>query len=76
MLGLGLALISSLSWGTSDFLGGLQSRRMALLRVMVLSQGFALTVVLVVLVARGNGPPAARIADRAGRPRPAPRHGA
>ena len=34
-----LALASSLSWGLSDFLGGLQSRRHRLLAVLVLSQG-------------------------------------
>jgi drug/metabolite transporter (DMT)-like permease len=52
MLAAVLALASSLSWGLSDFLGGFQSRRHPLLAVMVLSQGFAL-VVLVVAVAAG-----------------------
>jgi hypothetical protein len=42
MLAAVLALASSLSWGLSDFLGGFQSRRHALLSVLVLSQGFAL----------------------------------
>lgn len=60
MLGVGLALISSLSWGTSDFLGGLQARRIALLRVMVLSQGPVLLLLLAVIAVRGSGPPAAR----------------
>src|SRR5215207_5811033 len=44
MLAAVLALASSLSWGLSDFLGGLQSRRHSLLSVLVLSQGFALVV--------------------------------
>jgi drug/metabolite transporter (DMT)-like permease len=52
MLAAVLALASSLSWGLSDFLGGFQSRRHPLLAVMVLSQGFAL-VLLVVAVAAG-----------------------
>jgi drug/metabolite transporter (DMT)-like permease len=52
MLAAVLALASSLSWGLSDFLGGFQSRRHPLLTVMVLSQGFAL-VLLVVAVAAG-----------------------
>jgi drug/metabolite transporter (DMT)-like permease len=52
MLAAVLALASSLSWGLSDFLGGFQSRRHPLLAVMVLSQGFAL-VLLVVAIAAG-----------------------
>jgi drug/metabolite transporter (DMT)-like permease len=52
MLAAVLALASSLSWGLSDFIGGLQSRRHPLFAVMVLSQGFAL-VLLVVAVAAG-----------------------
>ena len=52
MLAALLALGSSLSWGLSDFLGGFQSRRHPLLAVMVVSQGFAL-VLLVVAVAAG-----------------------
>ena len=52
MLAALLALASSLSWGVSDFLGGLQSRRHPLLAVLVLSQGVAL-VLLVVAVAAG-----------------------
>ena len=47
-----LALASSLSWGLSDFLGGLQSRRHPLLAVLVLSQGFAL-LLLITAVAAG-----------------------
>ncbi len=58
MLGLGLALSASLGWGIADFLGGLQARRVALLRVMVLSQGMALSLLLVVVALRGSGPPA------------------
>jgi uncharacterized membrane protein len=52
MLAAVLALASSLSWGFSDFLGGLQSRRHSLLAVLVLSQGVAL-VVLVAAIAAG-----------------------
>jgi drug/metabolite transporter (DMT)-like permease len=46
-----LALASSISWGLSDFLGGFQSRRHALLAVMLLSQGIALAVLLVAVAA-------------------------
>jgi drug/metabolite transporter (DMT)-like permease len=45
-----LALASSLSWGLADFLGGLQSRRQPLLTVLVLSQGVALLLLLVVIL--------------------------
>lgn len=58
MLGLGLALSASLGWGIADFLGGLQARRVALLRVMVLSQGMALILLFVVVALRGSAPPA------------------
>jgi drug/metabolite transporter (DMT)-like permease len=46
-----LALLSSLSWGLSDFLGGFQSRRHALLAVLVLSQGLALAILVVAVLA-------------------------
>jgi len=51
MLAAVLALASSLSWGLSDFLGGFQSRRQPLLAVMVVSQGFALVMLLVAVAA-------------------------
>jgi drug/metabolite transporter (DMT)-like permease len=41
-----LAIASSISWGLSDFLGGVQSRRHALLAVLVLSQGLALVLLV------------------------------
>ena len=47
MLAALLALASSLSWGLSDFVGGIQSRRHRVLAVMVLSQGLALGLLLV-----------------------------
>jgi drug/metabolite transporter (DMT)-like permease len=46
-----LALLSSLSWGLSDFLGGFQSRRVPLLAVLVLSQGLAFTLLVVAVLA-------------------------
>jgi drug/metabolite transporter (DMT)-like permease len=51
MLAAVLALASSLSWGLSDFLGGVQSRRHSLLAVLVLSQGFALLLLAVAILA-------------------------
>jgi drug/metabolite transporter (DMT)-like permease len=51
MLAAVLALASSLSWGLSDFLGGLQSRRNHVLAVMLLSQGLALAILVAAVLA-------------------------
>jgi drug/metabolite transporter (DMT)-like permease len=57
VLAVALALGSSLSWGVSDFLGGLASRRLHLLSVMVLSQGTGLLLAAVVVALRGEPMP-------------------
>jgi drug/metabolite transporter (DMT)-like permease len=54
---LALALTSSLCWGVADFVGGLQSRRVPLLVVMLISQWVGLLGLLVLLGLRGTGPP-------------------
>jgi drug/metabolite transporter (DMT)-like permease len=54
---LALALASSLCWGVSDFMGGLQSRRHPLLVVLFVTQAVGLTGLLVLLAVRGVGPP-------------------
>jgi drug/metabolite transporter (DMT)-like permease len=46
-----LALASAITWGTADFLGGLQSRRHSLLAVVVLSQLLALVLLVVAILA-------------------------
>ncbi len=46
-----LALASSMSWGLSDFVGGLQSRRHPVVAVLVLSQGFALGLLAIATLA-------------------------
>jgi uncharacterized membrane protein len=51
MLAAVLALASSLCWGLSDFLGGLQSRRNHVLAVMLLSQGLALAILVLAVLA-------------------------
>ena len=51
MLAAVLALASSLCWGFSDFLGGFQSRRHHVLAVMLLSQGLALAILVVAVLA-------------------------
>lgn len=48
-----LALLASLSWGASDFLGGTASRRLPATAVVAVSQGFALIGVAVVAAVVG-----------------------
>ena len=66
MLAAVLALASSVSWGIGDFIGGLQSRRHALLAVLVLSQLVALTLVVIAVLAARR--PSTTRARRSGRP--------
>lgn len=54
MLGVLLALGSSVAWGISDFLGGLQSRRISALTVLVVSQPFGLLLALGVALTVGG----------------------
>jgi drug/metabolite transporter (DMT)-like permease len=57
MLAIVLALGASLAWGVSDFLGGLKSRAFPLFVVLLISQGAALTVLVVIVIALGEPPP-------------------
>jgi len=57
MLPLASALASSLCWGVSDFVGGLQSRRLPVFVVLLVSQGAALATATVVAVAAGDAVP-------------------
>ena len=57
MLAIALALGSSLAYGVSDFLGGLKSRSLPLLAVLLVSQGTALVLLAGVVVPFGEGPP-------------------
>jgi drug/metabolite transporter (DMT)-like permease len=57
MLAVLLALAASLSWGTSDFLGGLLSRRYSVLAAIAVVQPTALLGTLVVVAVHGTGPP-------------------
>jgi len=55
MLGIALGLGSSVAWGISDFLGGLQTRRMSALSVLLISQPVGLVLALgVALVVGGD----------------------
>jgi drug/metabolite transporter (DMT)-like permease len=57
VLGLALALSSSVCWGVADFIGGTQARRLPLLRVMLVSQAVGLAGVTVLVIAHATAPP-------------------
>ena len=57
MLAIALALGASLSWGLGDFFGGLKSRTLHVLTVLVLSQVVGMTGALFWVVASGDGFP-------------------
>jgi drug/metabolite transporter (DMT)-like permease len=52
-----LALSSSVLWGVADFLGGLRSRTFPVAVVLGATYGASLTVMTVIVLARGEGPP-------------------
>lgn len=58
MLGILLALGAALGWGTADFLGGLKSRTLAMLAVLLVTQATALLLLAVVVTAFGEPLPA------------------
>ena len=57
MFAIALGLAASLSWGVGDFLGGLQSRRMPVVAVVLGSQLAGLSLAVVIVAIRGTGPP-------------------
>ena len=57
MLAIALALGASLSWGLGDFLGGLKSRTLHVLTVLVVSQVVGMAGALTWVVASGEGFP-------------------
>ena len=52
-----LAFASSVSWGVADFLGGLKSRRIPVLNVLLASQGTGLALVGIFMLARWESAP-------------------
>jgi drug/metabolite transporter (DMT)-like permease len=62
VLAVALGLGSSLCWGLADFFGGLQSRKRAMLAVLLVSQAAALLLLLpVALALAGEGPSASAV---------------
>ena len=58
MLALGLALGAALAWGASDFLGGLTTRGLGVLTVLLISQAFGAVLLAVVIATTGQSVPA------------------
>ena len=56
LLSIVLALAASLSWGVSDFLGGLTSRRLSLLSVLLVSQSVGLVMVVPAVLLSNQAP--------------------
>jgi drug/metabolite transporter (DMT)-like permease len=57
VLAVALGLAASVSWGISDFLGGLKSRTLALLTVLVTSQGAGFVLIAAIVAVRGRAAP-------------------
>jgi uncharacterized membrane protein len=57
VLAIALGLAASLSWGVADFIGGIQSRRMPVVAVVLGSQLSGLALVGVLVALRGKAPP-------------------
>ena len=54
MLAVALGLASSIAWGISDFLGGLKSRSLHLLSVLLISQAIGFLPLVVIVALRGE----------------------
>ena len=59
MLAIGLALMSSVLWGLSDYFGGVKSRSFPVPVVLGVTYGASLAIMLIFIAARGTGPPEA-----------------
>ena len=57
MLAVGLALAANLGYGVSDFLGGLKSRTLPLLSVLLVSQAIELPIIAAVVAVSGDAVP-------------------
>jgi drug/metabolite transporter (DMT)-like permease len=63
LLGLAISLASAFSWGVSDFLGGVQSRRFPVLGVLAVSQPAGLLLIALLIPVMGADPiPADKLA--------------
>ena len=56
-----ISLLASVCWGCADFAGGIYSRRMSVLGVLVLVEGAGLIAIVVVALFSGESPPDASV---------------
>src|SRR2546421_5085207 len=61
MFAAALALAAAASWGVGDFLGGLKSRRLSPIAVLIAAQPVGLAFVGIWVAVRGEGPPGAEV---------------
>ena len=61
MLTAALALAAAASWGVGDFLGGLKSRSLSPIAVLIVAQPIGLTLLAIWVAARGEGPPGSSV---------------
>ncbi len=57
MLAVVLSLGASLGWGAADFIGGIKSRKLSLLTVLLVSQAVSLLLLASYVAVRAEGPP-------------------
>ena len=58
MVAVALGLAAGISWGIADFIGGLKSRQLSVLAVLLVSQVAGAVLLALIVAARGEGPPA------------------
>jgi drug/metabolite transporter (DMT)-like permease len=55
------ALAAAASWGVGDFLGGLKSRSLSPIAILIVAQPIGLTLLAIWVAARGEGPPGSSV---------------
>lgn len=67
MVAVALGLAASVSWGLADFIGGLKTKQLDVLAVLVVSQGIALVLLTIAVALSGaQAPPAGAVLAAAG----------
>ena len=61
MIAAALALAAAASWGVGDFLGGLKSRSLSPIAILIVAQPIGLTLLAIWVAARGEGPPGSSV---------------
>ena len=61
MFAAALALAAAASWGVGDFLGGLKSRSLSPIAILIVAQPIGLALLAIWVAARGEGPPGSSV---------------